>query len=138
MLEIDDQMASKFLRTSTILCVLISFCLTDFAIAAMLHCDCSQTKKISHGMQKMSCHEDTQSTESDAVIYEDRETNSEEDNNSECDKCARHCQLSGQASIVSEELNLEYFSKILLRPMQLHSPQSIFPRGIEYPPKKVL
>ena len=138
MLEIHNQMASKFLRISTILCVLISFFLNDFAIAAMLHCDCSQTKKISHGMQKMSCHEDTQSTESDAVVYEDRETNSEEDNNSECDKCSRHCQLSGQASIVSEELNLEYFSKFLLRPMQLNSPQSVFPRGIEYPPKKVL
>jgi hypothetical protein len=131
-------MANKFLHIPIVLCALGSFFMNDFAIAAMLHCDCSQTKQVSHGQEKMSCHEATQSEESETFIGQDRDTDSDEKNNVECEKCVRHCQLSGQASIVSEEHSLEYFSRILLRSVELNSPQSIFPRGIEYPPKKVL
>ncbi len=126
----------RILRISALFCVLISFGLNDFAVAAMLHCDCDLVAKKSYDKQKISCHEDPQSLEKDDVVGRYLETSSEENELVECDKCVQHCQLSGQASLVSVGIVVEYFSKATLRFLDPLSPQSIFPLGLDYPPQK--
>ena len=125
----------RLLRTSAFLCVLMSFGINDFAVAAMLHCDCDLVDNKSNDEQTISCHEDPQSLGKDGAISRYVETGTDENDLVKCDKCVRHCQLSGQASIVSVGIAVEYFFKDMLRFVDPIFPQSILPLGIEYPPK---
>tara|TARA_B100001094_G_C17718643_1_gene570848 strand:+ start:203 stop:628 length:426 start_codon:yes stop_codon:yes gene_type:complete len=130
-----ERWSIKLLQLSTFFCVLMSFVVNDFAVAAMLHCNCALVDEKSYDKQMISCHEDPQSHENDVIEGRYVETSPDEKDLIGCDKCERHCQLPGQASIVSDETTAAYFHQALLRFLEPQLPQSAFTLGIDYPPK---
>ena len=123
----------KNIKNIVFILIVMAFTLNAFAAFAMSSCVCSEMMQMEMEMSSkdMSCHDTVETDANTAQIDQDQSKLTE------CENCCSNCKISAPASILSKKPSTDFFSKIMEPIPHIDINSSIYPYGIDYPPKLI-
>lgn len=113
---------------------MVAFTLNAYAVSAMTLCMCNEMAQVEMSGEDMPCHEMAKA-DSDAEQASDQTSNNQ-DKSAKCEKCCGNCKVPTQASLLINKAVTAHITKDMKHPTYSDVNETIFPYGIDYPPKR--
>lgn len=122
----------KYIKNILLVLVMAAFTLNAYAVSAMTLCMCDEMAQVemSNLDKEIPCHEMAKADTSA------EQTDQDHNKSTKCEKCCGNCKVPTQASLLTNKAVTAHITKDMKHPTYSDVNETMFPYGIDYPPKR--